>query len=663
MKKFLVLLTVIICYGSYSGAQTKHALIVAIGKYPEESNFKQISSGNDVPLIKNALLKQDFKESDINILKDEQATKVAIVKAIDALIESSKAGDIVVIHFSSHGEQIEDDNEDETDGLDECIVPFDAVFSHNEAEFKKLAPAFFRDDEFGDKVILLRNKLGKSGDLLVILDACHSASGTRGGTEKVRGNQSPMVSKNFDRNKLNGKDNSGVFKENTKVRLKNDAATYVIISGAQAQELNSECRDDRGIPVGSLSYALSKTLSTMDGNVTYRNLFAQVEDVMRGKAPKQKPAIEGDGLDRELFGGNYKRQQPYFEVNLEKSSNDTITLNGGAVSGVAVGSVINFFPGGTDDPAGKTPIQKGTVIKADNFESVVKLDTKNEELLKNKPWAFISEMSYGKNKIILSVDSLANEIQQKVKDRLKDLKLVEFNAKSDLYLGKPPVGDGLALMFPGTGTVFTDGLDVNNPVGIADALKRFDRYRYLRNLSFTDKSLSAKIELIYLDEKGAIDSNKIKERTKFGRLEVKEDDVLYLRITNTGAKDFYINIVDMQPDGKINPIVPNKKEGVFVDACKVAAGKNAGNLETMQIIIGPPYGEETFKVFLSATILDLEEILTTNTDTNNKTRGVLNNLATIFKESDSNALGTRGGKVKVDQNGTIFSLNFSILSK
>jgi hypothetical protein len=218
-------------------------------------------------------------------------------------------------------------------------------------------------------------------------------------------------------------------------------------------------------------------------------------------------------------------------------------------------------------------------------------------------------------------------------------------------------------MFPGTGIVFTDGLDANNPVGITDALKRFDRYRYLRNLSFTDKSLSAKIELVYLDEKGAVDSNKIKERTKFGRLEAKEDDVLYIRITNTGTKDFYINIVDMQPDGKINPIVPNKKEGVVVDACKVVAGKNAGNLESMQIIIGPPYGEETFKVFLSATILDLEEMLTGNTDTNNKTRGVLNNLATIFKEADANALGTRGTKVKVDQNGTIFSLNFSIVPK
>lgn len=663
MKKFLVLLSVIISFGFYSGAQTKHALIVAIGKYPEESNFKQISSGNDVPLIKNALLKQDFKESDINILKDEQATKLAIIKAIDELIEISKAGDIVVIHFSSHGEQIEDDNDDETDGLDECIVPFDAVFSHSEEEFKKLAPKFFRDDEFGDKVILLRNKLGKSGDLLVILDACHSASGTRGATEKVRGNQSPMVSKDFDRNRLNAKDNGGVFKESTKTKLKSDAATYVVISGAQAQELNSECRDDRGIAVGSLSYALSKTLSTIEGKITYRNLFAQVEDVMRTKAPKQKPAIEGDGLDRELFGGNYRRQKPYFEVNFEKSNNDTITLNGGAVSGVAVGSVINFFPGGTDDPAGKTPIQKGTVIKADNFESVVKLDTKNDELLKKKPWAFVSEMSYGKNKVILSVDSLANEIQQKIKDGLKELKLVEFNARGDLYLGKSLVGDGLALMFPGTGIVFADGLDANNPVGITDALKRFDRYRYLRNLSFTDKSLSAKIELVYLDEKGVVDSNKIKERTKFGRLEVKENDVVFLKITNTGAKDFYINIVDMQPDGTINAVVPNKKSGILVDACKVPAGKNAGNLETMQIEMGAPFGEETFKIFLSASPIDLEEILTSNTDNNSTRSGVLNNLATIFKQSDGNAMGTRGTKVKVDQNGTIFSLNFSIVPR
>ena len=83
------------------------------------------------------------------------------------------------------------------------------------------------------------------------------------------------------------------------------------------------------------------------------------------------------------------------------------------------------------------------------------------------------------------------------------------------------------------------------------------------------------------------------------------------------------------------------------------------------IRIAPPYGEETFKIFLSSDALDLEDILTGNGDKNSTSRGVLNNLAKIFEESVVNEAGTRGGpgKINTAQNGTIFSLNFSILPK
>jgi len=100
-----ILLTVFfICLSNFLYAQTKHALIVAIGNYPkpEINNWDIINSVHDVPLIKNALLlSQQFSEKNIQVLLDSAANKNGILGAIDKLYGSVNKGDIVVIHFSS----------------------------------------------------------------------------------------------------------------------------------------------------------------------------------------------------------------------------------------------------------------------------------------------------------------------------------------------------------------------------------------------------------------------------------------------------------------------------------------------------------------------------------------------------------------------------------
>ena len=70
--------------------------------------------------------KQGFDAGNINVLKNESATKKNIIGALQDLAKNSKAGDIVIIHISSHGQQIEDDNGDELDGYDEAIVTYGA---------------------------------------------------------------------------------------------------------------------------------------------------------------------------------------------------------------------------------------------------------------------------------------------------------------------------------------------------------------------------------------------------------------------------------------------------------------------------------------------------------------------------------------------------------
>jgi metacaspase-1 len=671
MKRFFAFCLLTFLIAGAAQAQTKRALIIAIGAYPEPqtNGWPELSSLNDVPMIQAALEKQNFSPGNIWTLLDEQATKDGIEKALDRLIDSAKTGDIIVIHISSHGEQIEDDNvSEEQDGLDETIVPYGAIFSIDKSLFNKVSAGYLRDDTFGEKITRLRNKVKGSGDILVTLDACHSGSGTRAGqTTRARGSKEPMVSATFDRKKMTQKDAAGVFKDNNSTALSKDAATYVVISGAQAQERNYECLDDEGRLMGSLSYAISKAISTLEDKITYRTLFARIVDVMREKAPNQKPVLEGDGLDRELFGGRYVRQKPYITIDVKSSNKDTLILTAGTITGVTPGSVISFYQSGTNDPANAEPLAKGTVVAASNFSSAVKLEKENEGFLKNVPWAFLTEMNYGSAPIKLGADALDDNGRNQLKQALKDFGKVEFRSDYELYVDKNETG-GWALKYANTGVDFEKNLNLNSAAHLKEVFKRYDRYRYLKDLKITEKDLTAKVELVFLTPKGNIDLAKLKSRTKFGRLELRENDTVYLKIKNTGNKNFYINIVDIQPDGIINRILPNRTlkdikglpRPILPENCMVKR-KDSVMYKDMMIVIAPPTGEEIFKVFLSTQQLDLEEILVSNTDEGSRSRGALNNLAKIFKES--NNLGTRGGNttVKTADDGTIFSLNFTIL--
>src|SRR5437764_439952 len=106
MKRYLLLLPLLAVFCFISKAQTKRALIIAIGNYPdpEKNGWMELSSLHDVPLIEAALASQHFKKENVWELLDEQATRQGIVNALDRLYDSCREGDIVVIHVSSHGE-------------------------------------------------------------------------------------------------------------------------------------------------------------------------------------------------------------------------------------------------------------------------------------------------------------------------------------------------------------------------------------------------------------------------------------------------------------------------------------------------------------------------------------------------------------------------------
>lgn len=174
-KRLFTLLYLLITVSAYS--QVNRALIVAIDEYPMGSGWNKIHSLNDVTLIKPTLTTAGYDEEDITVLANEQAVKKAITEHLSNLKVQSGKGDYIYIHFSCHGQQMVDDNGDEDDGLDEAVIPYDAKRKYQKGYYE--GENHLRDNELGIVLDDIRKKTVTDGSVIVVIDACHSATGTR----------------------------------------------------------------------------------------------------------------------------------------------------------------------------------------------------------------------------------------------------------------------------------------------------------------------------------------------------------------------------------------------------------------------------------------------------------------------------------------------------
>lgn len=296
---------------------SKKCLIIAIGQY---QHLRPISSKNDLPLIRASLEGQGF--TDFRTLSDSQATRQNILAELQNLETDTRPGDIVVIHFSAHGQGIPDDNGDEPDGIDESICCYGAEaytsYSYNGEEH-------IRDDELGKYLDRIRLKAGESGQVLVLLDACYSGSGTRGDETPSRG-ISNILLKEGELTALKGKDEVP-FQESFGVEKKEGLAPLVVFSGSRADEKNFEYNG-----MGSLSYAFNKAFSNIKGRTTYRSLFAEINSIMRALVRQQYPVAEGEGLDLIVFNAELVPAPEYYTISEYDETKKEVKLSGGEIT-------------------------------------------------------------------------------------------------------------------------------------------------------------------------------------------------------------------------------------------------------------------------------------------------------------------------------------------
>ena len=260
MKKKLFILIAAIIAISVS-AQTKRALVIGISDYPINGtdSWEVIHGANDAELIVPILQGQGFETTKIC---NEAATAEKIRKALNALIESCSAGDIVYLHFSCHGQPFEDLNGDEgeKDGWDESIVPYDAQKVFKKGKYK--GQNHIIDDELDTYFQKIRKRIGESGFVCVVVDACHAGGSSRGGNDLENGDDDVFVrgtdkvfSLSGNRDFSPNPDKKGYFE----IQEESGLAHIAILEACKSYESNYEIKDN-GIYYGPLSFYVCKVL-------------------------------------------------------------------------------------------------------------------------------------------------------------------------------------------------------------------------------------------------------------------------------------------------------------------------------------------------------------------------------------------------------------------
>ena len=254
MVRKIILITVLLFIIVICGkAQQKRAFMVGISHYDTALTgyqWNNINGVEDIRLLEPILKKQGFY---LTSLLDEKATYQNITTQLSNFINQTKKDDIVYLHFSAHGQPVEDLNGDEQDGWDEAIVPIDAYKLYKKGIYE--GKKHLLDDQLNVYIKKLRTKIGPNGFLYVVIDACHAGTSSRANDETIRGT------------KVGFTYNNKVFKPSMqkKSHYKLEASTkmshVMYLEACRPDQVNMEIKikDKR---YGPLSYNIAQALLT-----------------------------------------------------------------------------------------------------------------------------------------------------------------------------------------------------------------------------------------------------------------------------------------------------------------------------------------------------------------------------------------------------------------
>jgi hypothetical protein len=658
---------------NYLFSQSKYALVIAIGDYPQilsrSQNWNDLSSKNDYDIVLEMLKKQKFETKNIKSLIDEKATVENIDGAFNQIFNSVIEGDIVYFHFSGHGQQIADVNgkqfkksnhliEDESDGWDEALVTYNAPLSFEDGyEFQD----HYVDDQLNYQLKRIRKKIGSNGQIIVVLDSCHSGSGTRGGDEDnvIRGTGTKCAPKNYE-SKKNEKDKSKAFDLDLDIQNTLSLGKLTAFFGCKAEQVNREYIDPQTKKqYGSLTYFFIKGMNELgDSKSSYLNLFSKINEKMVLKFQgQQNPEIESDEFNQLIFKGQFVLQEPFF--NVKKLNFDELRIDAGSLNGISIGDTIGVYGNSAASKKDGPPKFKGVVTDVSPYDAKVRLT-----------------VSYGKAEAsllqfrVFSLYSITDEIQLNVKCKIKNKKLQKsieeklskienINLVSDFSYSYQIVdsvynGKSCLLILVGKSKLPLRNM---SPIYIENTssydslillLKEAMKADLFRKMELNDPLIKFEYKIICFENDNCDSTNNIS-----GSLSFYENTGFKLIITNTGSKSFYFNVIDIEPTNKFT------WTGVENDWRNKQILK--GESDEIIFNVFPPYGLEQFKLIATSKPVDFSPIVRIGSNLMPNSRGGEEN--PLLDYISKSVYGTRGGASSTQSSATIKTLNFDILKQ
>lgn len=614
----------------------KWALLIGIDKYPQLSRRYQLHGCvNDAALMANILENNyGFPREQITVLRDGEATRQDILAAMDTMFALVQENDIVVVHYSGHGSQMRDRENDEPDGLDETIVPYDSGRGRRPNR-----------DITDDEIYLRLLPLARiTPYVTLIFDCCHSGTITRDafGTNSRWVEPDMRALEDLPPSPIPA-ETAAALQETTRDLGPSNwlpiGQRYVLLAGCRDEESSYEhvasltagaasltAGGDGGRPVthGALTYFLSQELVNALPGTTYRDVFERASARVTAAHPRQHPQTEG-ARDRELFG--VRDVEPMRFVPIKARTGEQVTLGAGAAHGLTAGSRWAIYAQATKQVTGETP-SLGQVEITD-----VRAVSADARILEEQaPGAIVAGSravetahNYGDMRLVVDVypapaghEAAAEALRQKIEDsrllRLRAGDEAEAAANIRAYILPPrdeageddpvPQLEGIrqaTWALVSSGELAMPAHPVSEPGVVAllrDNLEKLARYRNALDLRNSNPAgaLRDKIEV------------RLMRRTPGGEWEAVEgeqqpvfevDDGIAFEITNHHSAAVYVSLLDFGLTGGISLLFPPNSPSTKLDAgTTMIYGQRPGEIELwIPDEFDKNEGVETFKLF------------------------------------------------------------------
>jgi hypothetical protein len=282
-----------------------YALLVGIDAYPARLPPLR-GCVRDIQVIEALLQARTQAAGDTLVcrrLLDAEATRQRVLEGLEGHLTQAGPGDAALFYYAGHGSR--QPMPPRYRHLDparelESLVCFDSrTEGRTDLYDKELAVCIARIAE-------------RAGHVLVILDSCHSGSGTKGESPDVR--WAPGDSREVDAVRMARMiDRAGLLFTAVDARSESERpfflprGRHVLLAACASNQLAAETSDIDGSRRGAFSLFLSEALKRSAAFPTYRDLFNQVNSRVERHVTMQSPVIQSavdEDFDRPFLGGD-----------------------------------------------------------------------------------------------------------------------------------------------------------------------------------------------------------------------------------------------------------------------------------------------------------------------------------------------------------------------